>query len=375
MRFLTAIAALAALLVAASCGGGSGATAPRACAGLRRPGIPLAFAPAKAPTAARARCLGLQYSAVIGRLAWGTLPQTMRTASPSLAAWQQRSLLYACNGCGLAGFGLDWVRAHHPGWIMHSESGAEIHPHQHPSWVLLNFTAPKYENAWGVHVRKSLAAGGWTGVDVIDAGNDPDWSDIPVNPPTGEPMTEGQRRFDLAAALALVRAVLKLPGYSLLATNGPPSVIDFDQVNSTDAVTAGRGFARLGGPAWRTVLDYYRQVGIWQVGTYVPDRGQLTRAQAVYGLAGFLLVQIPRSSAYVAPDPPGSPLYAIQPGTPPDTPPMQRGPVWLRTYPNGMVAVNPSTVAATVTLGGAGQVVIGPESAAIETGGHLITSG
>ena len=173
-----------------------------------------------------------------------------------------------------------------------------------------------------------------------------------------------------------MRTVLKLQGgYSLLAANGPPSVIDFDQINSTDTVTTGDGFAHLSGPAWNTELNYYRQVGIWQVGTYVPDRGPLSRAQAVYGLAGFLLVQIQRSSAYVAPDPAGSPLYAIQPGKPSDNPPVQQGPVWLRTYPNGMVAVNPSNIAATVTLGAAGQVVMGPESAAIETNGHLITSG
>ena len=49
-------------------------------------------------------------------------------------------------------------------------------------------------------------------MEVIDAGNDPDWSGIPVDPSTGKPMTERQRRFDLAAALALVRAVLKLQG-------------------------------------------------------------------------------------------------------------------------------------------------------------------
>ena len=59
--------------------------------------------------------------------------------------------------------------------------------------------------------------GGWTGVDVIDAGNDPDWSDVPIDPSTGQPMTEAQRRQFLARALTLVRAVLKIQVYSLLA--------------------------------------------------------------------------------------------------------------------------------------------------------------
>jgi hypothetical protein len=376
MRSLTAIAAFAALLTAVSCGGGSGATAPRACAGLRKPGVSLAFAPAKAPTLDRARCVGVQYTAVIGPQSWGTLPRTMRRANSNLAAWQKRSLLYACNGCGLAGFGLDWVRAHHPGWIVHSQSGAEIHPQQHPTWVLLNFTSNKYRNAWAVHVSKSLAAGGWTGVDVVDAGNDPDWSQIPIDPSTGKPMTERQRRFDLAAALALVRAVLKLRGgYSVLAANGPPSVFDFAQVNSTDTVTTGVGFARLSGQAWNTELAYYQQAGDSEVGTFIPDRGPLSRPQLLYGLAGFLLVAIPRDSAYIAPARPDLPLYAIQPGAPPGSPATAVGPVWVRTYPNAVVAVNPSDVAGSVEMGAAGRVTMGPESAAIETGGHLLTTG
>jgi hypothetical protein len=375
MRFLTAIAALAALLAAVSCGGGSNTTAPRTCTGLRRPGVPLAFAPAKAPTIERAQCIGLQYTAVLGPQAWGTLPRTMRRASPNLAAWQERSLLYACNACGVAGFGLDWVRAHHPDWILHSLQGTEIHPQSHPNWVLLNFTDPAYQSAWAVHVRKSLAAGGWTGVEVIDAGNDPDWSDVPIDPSTGRLLTEAQRRQFLADALTVVRAVLKIQIYSLLAANGPPSILNFHQVNSTDAVTVGRGFARLTGAEWNTVLAYYRQVDIWHSGVYVGDSGRLSRAQQLFGLASFLLVAIPRDSAYIAPAPPDLPLYAIKPGTPPDTPAAAVGPVWVRMYPDAVVAVNPSDVAGTVEMGAAGQVTMGPESAAIETDGHLVTTG
>jgi len=39
------------------------------------------------------------------------------------------------------------------------------------------------------------------------------------------------------------------------------------------------------------------------------------------------------------------------------------------------VAVNPSDVAATVEMGAAGRVTMGPESAVIETDGRLITTG
>jgi hypothetical protein len=375
MRFLTALATIVAVLVSVSCEGNSAATEPAACTGLPRPGVPLAFAPAQPPSRATARCLSAQYTAVIGPQSWGNLPSVIRKPDPGLAAWQERSLLYACNGCGLAGFGLAWVRDHHPSWILHSAQGTEIHPQEHPGWVLLDFADPKYQSAWALHVRKSLAAGGWTGVNVIDADNDPDWSDTPIDPATGSLMTEARRRRHLADALALIRATLKIQGFSLLADNGPPSVIDFFQVNSTDAVSLRDGFARVSGPDWNTLLRYFRHASGEGVGTYVGDRPRLTRAQEIYGLASFLLVAIPRDSAYVAPAGASSPVYAIDPGTVPTTPATADGPVWTRTYPNATVAVNPSDFAATVTLGSAGPVTLGPRSAAIEASGHLVTSG
>jgi hypothetical protein len=169
--------------------------------------------------------------------------------------------------------------------------------------------------------------------------------------------------------------VLKIQIYSLLATNGPPAIVNFHQVNSTDAVMLERGFARLTGADWTTELHYYRQVDLARSGTYVADSGPLSRAEQLYGQASFLLVAIPRDSAYIAPARPDLPLYAFDPGTPPDTPPTSVGPVWVRTYPNAVVAVNPADAAGTVEMGAAGQVTMGPESAAIETGGRLITTG
>lgn len=375
MRILTAAAMMAALVAAVSCEGQSASTAPQGCSGLRRPGVPLAFAPAQAPSVARARCIGVQYAAVVGRLDWGTLPKVMRRADANLLAWQQRSLLYACNGCGLAGFGLDWVRDHHPTWIMHSPQGAEIHPDEHPGWVLLNFTDPKYQYAWALHVRHSLGAGGWTGVEVMDADNDPDWSDAPIDPSTGQPMTEAHRRRYLARALTLVRAALKIQGYSLLADNGPPSVVIFDQINSTDAVTVGDGFARLSGATWETQLHYFQKAGGWESGVYVRDDAGLSRDQTIYGLASFMLVAIPRDSAYSGSGSASSPVYQISPGAVPTTPATKDGEVWVRAYPSATVAVNPSDVAGSVSMGSAGQVTLAPRSAAIETDGHVLTSG
>ena len=47
MRILTAAAMMAVLVAAVSCEGQSASTAPQACSGLRRPGVPLAFMPAR----------------------------------------------------------------------------------------------------------------------------------------------------------------------------------------------------------------------------------------------------------------------------------------------------------------------------------------
>jgi hypothetical protein len=212
-------------------------------------------------------------------------------------------------------------------------------------------------------------------VEVIDAGNDPDWSDVPIDPATGETMTDAHRRHYLARALALVRATLKIEVYSLLADNGPPSVVSFDQINSTDAVTVGDGFAHLSGPAWETQLHYFQKSGGWESGVYVRDGAGLTTDQTVYGLASFLLVAIPRDSAYTGSGSASSPIYQISPGQAPTTPATKDGEVWVRTYPHATVAVNPSDIAGSISMGAAGQVTIPPRSAAIESGGHLLTSG
>ena len=49
--------------------------------------------------------------------------------------------------------------------------------------------------------------------------------------------------------------------------------------------------------------------------------------------------------------------------------------MWVRTYPDAVVAVNPSEVAGSVEMGAAGKVTMGPESAVIETDGRLLTTG
>jgi hypothetical protein len=290
--------------------------------------------------------------------------------------WQERSLLYSCERCDLAAFHLPWIRRHHPEWILHTADGAEIHPADHRGWVLLDFGDPDYQGAWSLRIQQSLEAGGWTGVEVVDAGNAPEWSGTPVDPRTETALDPGDRATYLAQALSLVHAAMRTHGFFLLAQNGPPEIVEPAQINSADALDAGAGFARLRGSAWLTLLEYYMQVQRERTAAFVfesgPDPGP---KRDVYGLAAYLLVATPRGAYGLAPGSAPAPLYDLDLGAPdPDVVAEQVGEAWMRTYPNGAVAVNPSDLPTELTLGDAGEITLPAGGAAVAVGSRLITS-
>ena len=249
-----------------------------------------------------------------------------------------------------------------------------MHPAGHLDWVLLDFGNPEYQAAWAQRVADNVEADGWTGVEVVDASNLPQWSQPPLDPRTGQEMSEDDRRRYLAEALALVRAAMKTRGFSLIAVNDPPVVVDLAQIGSTDGVSVGEGFARLRGAAWQQLFDYFQAAVEVEVGAWVwdGDRG-LTRDQRLYGLASYLLVSS-RLSAYGAPSHPSDPLYAIDLGEPLDVT-RAEGPVRLREFDRGLVAVNPGEVAADVTLSGHGDVRLPPGGAVIAGPDGVFQSG
>jgi hypothetical protein len=314
-------------------------------------------------------CALLRYSAVVTTPLWGARAAELRALDARVVIWQARSLLYACAGCGLTGFDLRWVLRRHPEWIMRAASGDEIHPAAHPSWVLLDYADPVYQAAWSAHVRVSLGADGYTGVAIDDAGNAPAWSADPIDPRTGVGLTSDSRAAYLAHALALIRADMRTHGFLVLAENGPPGIVEPAQINSADAVSAGGGFTTLAGARWVQLLRYSLQAQHERVGTYVWEAHPAAGAPGrVYGLAGYLLVATP-TGAY------GGPLPGdVNLGTPPDTPPIRAGRAWLRVYPGGVVAVNPSPSPVVVRLGSLGPVRLPAASAAIAAGTRLMTS-
>jgi Hypothetical glycosyl hydrolase family 15 len=371
--------ALLAVIATACRGGGGAATAVSVsqCPGERPAGVPLAvrLPPRPRPRAA-AVCALLRYQSVFARPDWGAVPDRLRSALPDVRVWQERSLLYTCARCSLAAFHLPWVEEHHPEWILRTAAGGEISPEDHPGWVLLDFGDPAYQSAWALRVQQSLSAGGWTGVDIADAGNAPGWSGVPIDPRTDSELEPDDRATYLAQALSLVHAAMRTKGFFVLAQNGPPEIVEPPQINSADAVSAGQGFARLRGAAWERLLRYYLQAQRQRAATFVwesgPDPGP---DRDVYGLAAYLLVATPEGAYGLAPGTAATSLYDLDLGAPdPDVLAQQVGEAWVRTFPHGATAVNPSDLPTVLTLGDAGTITLPPEAAAIAVGSRLVTS-
>jgi len=372
------VATLAA--VVAACGGSGGAATdanPPPCPRTRADTIPLALRLAGRPPADGPELCGLvRYRAVLATESWGDMPKKLRAVEPDAQVWQERSLLYSCDRCDVAAFHLPWIRSHHPEWILRTADGAEIHPADHPAWVLLDFADPSYQGAWSLRVQQSLDAGGWTGVEIADAGNEPEWSGTPVDPRTQAELAPDDRATYLAQALSLVHAAMRTHGFFLLAQNGPPDVIEPAQINSADALATGSGFARLRGTEWTTLLRYYLQVGRERAAAFVFESGpDPSEKRDVYGLASYLLVATPQGAYGLAQGAQLTPLYDLDLGSPdPDVLAEQVGEAWRRTYPGGAAAVNPSELPTDLTLGAVGEITLPPGGAAIAVGKRLVTS-
>jgi Hypothetical glycosyl hydrolase family 15 len=372
------IAAALAVLVTACNGGGAGTGGPEpGCPSASPDSIPLAIRlPAQPTPGATSVCSLARYRAVFASDAWGTMPKRLRAEEPGAQVWQERSLLYSCQRCDPAAFRLPWIREHHPEWILHTADGAEIHPAQHPGWVLLDFGDPNYQGAWSLRIQQSLGVGGWTGVEIADAGNTPDWSGTPVDPRTGAEMEPGDRATYLAQALSLVHAAMRTHGFFLLAQNGPPRIVEPAQINSADALSAGSGFARLHGEAWTQLFDYYRQVQRERAAAVVFESGaDPGQRRDIYALAAYLLVATPRGAYGLAAGATPTSLYDLDLGEPdPDVLAERVGEAWRRLYPHGAAAVNPSDLPTELNLGPAGEITLPPGGAAIAVGGRLVTS-
>ena len=107
----------------------------------------------------------------------------------------------------------------------------------------------------------------------------------------GRPITPQVQRNYLGHALEVTRAVIKTSGFRLAAQNGPPSIVDSDQINSTDSVSVGRDLPLLTGPAWTQLFNYFHVAFGFRAAPVCGTTRAPDPTQRVYGLASYLLVQ------------------------------------------------------------------------------------
>ena len=273
----------------------------------------------------------------------------MLAINPNLQLWQARSLMYACNGCPQAVFSRTWISRNQPEWILHTADGDVVHPVGHADEILLNFANLNYQTLWAERVAGDLEHEGWTGVNVIDADNDPDWEPC-RSIHAGRPITPQVQRNYLGHALEVTRAVIKTSGFRLAAQTARPR--SSTAARSTAPIrSAWAGIALLTGPAWTQLFNYFHVAFGFRAAPVVwDDQRRLTRSQRVYGLASYLLVQT-TLSVYGARGP-LNPLYQINLGDKDEGEPIAQGAAWTREYPSGDVAVNPSAAPAKVAFNG-----------------------
>jgi hypothetical protein len=375
---LVLIAACAA--VAAACNGSGGAVSsehvPARCAARSRPATPLLIRLRVEPTAEQAACIARTYLNLVAP-DWKQLPQQVHAAEPAARVWETRSLQYGftpCGGCPQPGLNPDTVRANNPDWILHDSAGEEVHPPDHPTWVMFDISNVDYLQAWAEAAENDLAGGGWTGTVLVDAGNGPAWVSPPIDPATGSPMTDQAHATYLAQAMATVRGGLKTSGFSMIAENGPFTIVNPAQIGSSDAVSVGRGFALLQGEGWEALYRYFEEALDRRVGSWVwDDERGLTREQRVFGLASYLLVSGPTGAYAVTPGK-DTALYDLNPGIPADLP-VRRDGALVRAFDTGAVAVNPGDAPAVIELPGETRsFTLPPGGAVIEVGGKLTVS-
>lgn len=347
------------------------------CPDVRPPKFALAVRPSSEPIAEELDCDIRSYTNFVAPPSWTTLAHAVTSAGDGDHAWQERILLWGyppCTGCLDPVLDLKKIEQEHPDWILRNEDGQPVHPLRHPGWVLYDFGNVDFQTAWANAMVADLQSeGGWSGIDIADAGNDPDWTSEPIDPQTGKVMTDHDRIRYLAQALTLVTNVMHISGYNLIAQNGPPSIIEGDQIGSTDGVSVGTGFVGREGGSWVQLFDYFQEAVERYVGSWVwDDRQRLTRDESVFGLASYLLVSGPLSSYGVHYDE-ANPIYQIEVGAP-DAPATVIDGVYTRQFADATVAVNPGSTPQTVQLPTVGKVTIEPGEALIDTPKHLYTN-
>jgi hypothetical protein len=267
-----------------------------------------------------------------------------------------------------AGIGYVEADRHHPEWFLRDTAGRRIESRAYHDLWLMDVGSPSYQRTWLRNVAGELARSGWDGVAVDDVNTSPDYhaGDRTLAAyPSDRAYAAAMRSFLARIGPALrARGKLVLPNIATEWPTGAAYWRDWIRFTSggifeywtkwgsdaTDQFT-GDGWAYR-----QQFLALTQRAGKIFIGvTYAPksDVRSMTYARACFLLDwnGGPSALVFEPSSPEAQDP-YDPTWTISIGKPRGPKKLVAG-VWRREYTRGVVVVNPAETPAAVRLGGA----------------------
>jgi hypothetical protein len=319
----------------------------------------------------------------------------LKAANPDLTvlAYQDLSAMAQSIGPGgLSSSGINYAEANsaHPDWFLLNTSGNRISESGY-SWLWMADTANLgYQQQWTSNVLKVLSSGPWDGVMMDDTNTTARYYTDPssiTKYPTDAAYQSAIRSI-LAYAGPRIQAAGKLAIPNMGSWSEYPEVVKewlqyvsggMDEMFVKWSTTPGQGYR--GASEWQTQLDEIASTEAMGKQFLAITHVEPGDTQAVrYGWASALLGANGHTVFFAAYDYTGetwSSEYEVPLGAPTSVATKIAGGAWKRTFTGGLVVVNPTTTAVSVSFGGsysgsgltnATGATLGANSAVILTG-------
>jgi hypothetical protein len=309
------------------------------------------------------------HNSVVILQAWDTADlYALKAANPAVKVLMYQNASGASSGSSWNGIypsGVSYDQALANGWLLKNTSGSTFTFNGYNWLYAADIGAPGYQDAWASNVLQELQAAPWDGVFMDDVNPTIKWhydvTSVAEYPSDAE---YGQAMGSFVANVGpKIMAAGKLAIANLGAWSSYTSVDDswlqhlsggMDESFVKWGQTAGTGYAD---PAtWATQLgevQYTESLGKMFIGT--TGSSSSDTSAAIYGYATTLLGSMGNSVFYMgdeAADPTDFPEYYYQLGQPTSAQTAGSNGVHKRVFSDGLVLVNPTMSAVTVSLGG-----------------------
>jgi hypothetical protein len=304
--------------------------------------------------------------------AWETeRARELEAANPNLVVLAYQNLSAMAQGSGPDGLdssGVSYSEAAtaHPEWFLEEANGTRIAEEGY-SWLwMADVGNPSYQQQWTANVLRLLRTGPWDGVMMDDTNATAKFHVYPASRIAKYP-TDAAYQAAMGSMLAYAGPRIQAAGKLAIPNMGGwseyPAVIKewlpfvsggVDEMFVKWSTVPGEGYRDLAG--WRTQIEEVRtteQLGKRFLAVTQAEPGD---SQAVrYGWASLLLAANGRSS-FLAGDGYDSETwsseYEVSVGEPTGAASEVPGGAWKRPFAGGIVVVNPTTEALSVSLGG-----------------------